>query len=164
MFHRAVERLFNKLVCTSLPTERDFDPVGGDLDAQCAWKNFGGLKLEEASAKFKECPTAYQEDFMFMGGKAFAFYFPVIDQFLRKTIELPPDQHGDRESWILPQCIKQQFAGQALQHVLPLKQTVLELCDFMLQNIDLFAEDWPDLVELKSQWQQLKDQVSQCMD
>jgi hypothetical protein len=34
-----------------LPTELDFDPLHGDLDAQCAWRNFGGLTLDEAHAK-----------------------------------------------------------------------------------------------------------------
>jgi hypothetical protein len=61
-------------MCTKLPTETDFDPYQGDLDAQCAWKNFGGLTLGEAFVKFEESPETYQEDFMFMGGKAFARY------------------------------------------------------------------------------------------
>ncbi|MBL8820867.1 MAG: hypothetical protein JNL96_20010 [Planctomycetaceae bacterium] len=70
-----------------LPTEADFDPYGGDLDAQCAWRNFGGLTLDEATNKFRERPEIYQEDFMFMGGKAFAFYFPVVEAYLRNFPE-----------------------------------------------------------------------------
>ena len=31
----------------SLPTENDFDPCGGNLDAKWAWKNFGGLTIEQ---------------------------------------------------------------------------------------------------------------------
>ncbi len=56
-----------------LPTERDFDPYGGELDAQCAWKNFGGPTLDEAHAKFREHPECYREKLMAMGGKAFAY-------------------------------------------------------------------------------------------
>ncbi|MCA9035956.1 MAG: hypothetical protein KDA91_12550 [Planctomycetaceae bacterium] len=139
-----------------LPNETDFDPYHGDLDAQCAWRHFGGLTLEEALARFEECPETYQEDFMFMGGKAFAFYFPVIDRFLRRTIELPEDQRGDRQSWILPQCVKNQFEGREFRHVQHLRHSVLSLCDFMLKNFDLFAGDWSDAKEIQTQWNQLK--------
>ena len=147
---------------TELPNETDFDPYHGDLDAQCAWRNFGGLSLDEAFKRFEECPETYQEDFMFMGGKAFAFYFPVIDRFLRKTIELPEAQRGDRQSWILPQCIKNQVEGREFRHVLYLREPVLGLCDFMLNNIALFADDWTDLKEIEEQWHQLKRAVDHC--
>lgn len=144
---------------TKLPTETDFDPYQGDLDAQCAWRNFGGLTLGEAFVKFEESPETYQEDFMFMGGRAFAFYFPVIDRFLRRTIDLPEDQRTDRQSWILPQCIKNQFERSEIYNVHHLRQPVLELCDFMLKNIDLFADDWSDVSEIQIQWLQLKQLV-----
>ncbi|MEM9646820.1 MAG: hypothetical protein AAF989_17650, partial [Planctomycetota bacterium] len=83
---------------SQLPSEHDFDPHQGDLDAQYAWKHFGALTLEEAFRRFRENPEIYQEDFMHMGGRAFAFYFPVLDCFLRETVVLPDDQLGDRQS------------------------------------------------------------------
>ena len=67
-----------------LPSEGDFDPYHGCLDAQCAWRNFGGLDLDSAYRKFCENPSYYQEDFMFMGPAAFTFYFPVVDRYLRE--------------------------------------------------------------------------------
>jgi hypothetical protein len=140
----------------SLPIELDFDPFLGDLDAQCAWRNFGGLTLEEAHAKFEECPESYQEDFMFMGGKAFAFYYPVIEQFLRETVTIPENERGDRQSWILPQCIKNQLEGRGKSYVLPLKDAILDLCAFMIENICLFADDWSDPVEIENQWRDLR--------
>lgn len=146
----------------SLPTELDFNPFHCDLDAQCAWKNFGGLTLDEAHAKFEKCPESYQEDFMFMGGKAFAYYYPVIDRFLRRTIEIPEDQRGDRQSWILPQCIKNQFEGHGNLYVRPLKDSVLDLCAFMIENIRLFADDWRDPAEIEIHWRELLELVSKC--
>ena len=65
-----------------LPGERDFDPDAGDLDAQVAWKHFGGLTLSEAYQRFQEDPEKHTEDFMYMGGKAFAYYFPVLERYL----------------------------------------------------------------------------------
>src|SRR5437016_1967456 len=99
----------------SLPTERDFDPWNGDLDSQSAWRDFGGLTLDEAHAKFRENPLYYQEDFMFMGGKAFAFYFPVVEQHLRDVSTT--DCEDDREAWILAHCIRMQFDCDVLQYI-----------------------------------------------
>ncbi|MCA9013586.1 MAG: hypothetical protein KDB01_27735 [Planctomycetaceae bacterium] len=143
----------------SLPTELDFDPFQCDLDAQRAWRNFGGLTLDEAHAKFEECPESYQEDFMFMGGMAFAFYYPVIERFLRKTIAIPADLRGDRQSWILPQCIKNQFEGPGNVDVRQLRDSVLELCAFMIENVGLFADDWNDVAEIENQWRDLRQLV-----
>ena len=80
-----------------LPEEKDFDPWNGFLDAQCAWKNFGGLNLCEAFEKFCDNPLKYQEDFMFMGPKAFAYYYPVLDKYLREV--QPDDEDDDCEAW-----------------------------------------------------------------
>lgn len=147
---------------SELPTERDFDPYGGDLDAQCAWKNLGGLTLDEAYNKFNECPEIYQEDFMFMGGRAFAYYFSVLDRFLRRTLEIPPEDRNDRQSWIIPQCIKSQFEGKNLPYVQHLRKPALELCEFMLRHIDEFTNDWDNGAEIEEQWRLLSEHLSRC--
>ena len=82
-----------------LPTERAFDPYNDDLNAQSAWKNFGGLGIDEAYEKFLECPEIYQEDFMFMRWPAFKFYCPVIEKYLKEAI--PDDETDDCAAWIL---------------------------------------------------------------
>ncbi|MBL8869295.1 MAG: hypothetical protein JNK90_05845 [Planctomycetaceae bacterium] len=143
----------------NLPSERDFDPYGGDLDAQCAWRNFGGLTLEEAIRRFRERPELYQEDFMHMGGRAFDYYYPVIDRFLRDTLSLSGDEIDDRQSWILPQCIRNQFEGKNLPYVRNRKREVLELCEFMLSNLKVFARDWDPPSEIESQWTQLRSHL-----
>lgn len=52
------------------PSQVDFYPFGGCLDAQSAWRNFGGLTLEQGHVRFCSAPEVYQEDFMFMGCRA----------------------------------------------------------------------------------------------
>ncbi|MCA9112004.1 MAG: hypothetical protein KDA52_18775 [Planctomycetaceae bacterium] len=146
---------------TKLPKERDFDPYGGGLDEQWAWKNFGGLTLDEAYEKFVSAPELYQENFMFMGERAFAFYYPVIDRFLRETIDLPVDERGDRQSWILPHCIRGQFIPANRRYVSALKQPVIDLCEFMLQHIQCFADDWDDPTEIENNWRHLQEHVRQ---
>jgi hypothetical protein len=91
-----------------LPTARDFDPYRGDLDAKWAWDNFGGLSIERAYEVFIERPEIYQEDFMFMGGRAFEYYFPVIDRYLRE-VKVDRDTLGDCEAWILGAVIVAQI-------------------------------------------------------
>src|SRR5436189_5968418 len=68
-----------------LPTEADFDPYGGNLDAHTAWKHFGGLSIPQAYDLFVTNPLRYQEDFMFMGSRAFEYYLPVIDRYLHEV-------------------------------------------------------------------------------
>ena len=142
------------------PSERDFDPYKGDLDAQCAWRNFGGLSLVEAIEKFRSHPEAHQEDFMHMGGKAFSYYFPVLDAFLRETVDLPEEDIDDRQSWIIPQCIMHQFEGKNLPYVRSRKFEALELCNFMLDNIETFEGDWDPPGEIKTKWEELKSHLS----
>lgn len=83
-----------------LPSESDFitHPETPNLDQVRAWRNFGGLTLEEAKAQFAENPIYYQEDFMWMGTNAFAFYFPVVDWWLQSVPE-EDEPFDDSEAW-----------------------------------------------------------------
>ncbi|MDB5337269.1 MAG: hypothetical protein JWN70_2888 [Planctomycetaceae bacterium] len=142
-----------------LPTERDFNPLGDNVDDQHAWKAFGGLTLDQARAKFLENPQYYQEDFMFMGGKAFAYYFPVIEEYLKSAPDgcNDDDSDGDHEAWILSHCIKQHFEGADLPHVRHLIPRVIALADFVQGNIGRFgyyeqerkrvADAWNELIQ-----------------
>lgn len=114
----------------SLPTKDDFDPWGGDLDAKYAWKMFGGLTLEEARIVFLDRPESRQEDFMFMGGKAFAYYYPIIEDYLRAA-QSEETQDDDREAWILAHCILNQFRQSTRDHVLPLAPRIIALSQFL---------------------------------
>jgi hypothetical protein len=137
-----------------LPKERDFDPFNGDLDAQDAWRHFGGLTVEQARVKFLDNPDYFQEDFMFMGGKAFAYYFPVIEDYLKSV----PDNSDDPDAIarILSLCINVHFQGAHLPHVRHLMSRVIALADYVQGHLNRFgcydeernqvAEAWSDLV------------------
>ena len=139
-----------------LPDMHDFDADSGGLDEMSAWRNFGGLTLQEASRKFRECPEGYQEDFMWMGGAAFAYYFPVIESYLRDTSNVCPGD--DRQAWILAKCIKLQFAGEVTPQVRELAPRVLDLAEFVQSNINLFApSDVEEQQEIVDAWLELRD-------
>ncbi len=136
-----------------LPSQQDFDPHG-TLDAQSAWEDFGGLTLEQANAKFRENPIVYQEDFMFMGPNAFAFYFPVIDSYLRETEAC--DECDDREAWILACCVQFQLQGSVPPPLEGLLPRILDLTKFVRGNLALFTADAPDQQRIDSAWSQIE--------
>jgi len=123
-----------------LPGERDFDPHEGDLDAQAAWRNFGGLTLAEAYQKFLGNPDVYQEDFMWMGGKAFAYYFPVLERYLLVT---PVWSEEKGSEWCqvhgLGAAIQFQFTESALPEVQALASRVLPLIEQVKESIEVYV-------------------------
>jgi len=139
-----------------LPTKDDFNPWGpNNLDAEWAWDNFCGLTLEKAHAKFRERPEIYQEDFMFMGGKAFAFYFPVVERYLLDTPDFE-NEGDDRESWILAKCIENQFKSKTSQYVQHLADRVTMLSQFVQKNIRRFGYDEDERKKIAEAWQELQ--------
>lgn len=83
-----------------LPNEKDFLEDHGCLDAQEAWKNFGGLSIDEAYEKLWSKPEIYLEDFTSMGELAFAHYFEVIDRYVRRGIRKRDEETYERLSEI----------------------------------------------------------------
>jgi len=67
-----------------LPTAEEIN-VFDTLDERHAVKVFLGKDLEQAEALFRENFLYYQEDLMFMGPKAFAFYAPAAIRYLRSA-------------------------------------------------------------------------------
>ena len=68
-------------MATRLPTSDEIN-VFDSLDERCAVKNFLGKDLEQARSLFAENFLRYQEDLMWMGPKAFAFYVPAAISYL----------------------------------------------------------------------------------
>jgi len=143
---------------TALPTQADFDPWG-DLDAQWAWRNFGGLTLDQAHAKFQENPLWYQEDFMFMGLRAFAYYFPVIDHHLRNV----PENHDggdDHQAWILAHAIMQQFEVAHLPILKTLAPAIRDLAAYVQQMIHRFGTTATEQMRVADAWKQVMEQIN----
>jgi len=65
---------------TTLPTEREINPIAEDLDGQTAVRHFLGKSVDDIVAVLDEYSLAYQEDLMWMGPQAFCFYLPAFLQ------------------------------------------------------------------------------------
>lgn len=137
-----------------LPSEKDFDPYGGNLDARSAWEDFGNLPLRQAYDKFIDNPLCYQEDFMFMGGKAFAYYYPVIERYLHETEAT--DEYDDCQAWILAYCIKMQLECKTAHEIEFLKERLCRLTQFAIENAGKFARNEKRRKEIQSAWEDLK--------
>jgi len=139
----------------SLPSESDFDPYGGCLDAQSAWKHFGGLDLDSAYRKFCENPVFYQEDLMFMGPTAFRFYFPVVDRYLREIRN--DDEFGDCEAWILGKAIAAQLETDANDELL---MSIDRLCSYVRAHLAQYASSLRDQKRVDKAWVSVENRVS----
>lgn len=142
-----------------LPSQSDFDPVGCDLDAQSAWNNFGGLTMAEAYEKFLTVPESYQEDFMFMGSRAFAYYFPVVDRYLR-TVSLAPSDLGDCEASILGSAIANQLHPNHAPLPASLLREIENLHAFVTQNVPRYAATPKDERRIRREWKHVVEALA----
>lgn len=140
----------------ALPSQADFDPWDGDLDAQSAWREFGGLTIEEAYAKFWEAPDVYQEDFMSMGTRAFHYYFPVVDEYLRSVKS--SGESDDCCAPILGYCVAAQCHPQA--NLSPaLRNMISELCEFVLSSLARYAWVKEDEERTRTSWLEVRENL-----
>lgn len=145
----------------TLPTVHDFtcsEPPEADLDGYSAWTRFGGLSLAEAHAKLCECPEVYQEDFMWMGDRAFVYYFPVVDRYLR-TVEA--SQELDQAAWIFAHAIAIHVRTEPTP-VNALHDRIEQLCSFVLAELARIP-DRPErthsVAEVAVAWTGLRDRL-----
>jgi len=146
----------------SLPTRDDFgagfdEHFGRRLDEDSAWKEFGGKSLEEAYAHFCADPENRQEDFMWMGERAFRFYYPVVDRYLR-NVGLPEDEWDCRPARILAKDIQMHF--DCHEDMSGLHESILSLCDFVAAHLDHYSLNPNDQAEIAAAWCDLRAQVA----
>lgn len=135
----------------ALPTEPDFDPFGGDLDAQSAWRTFGGLSVADALTLFRENPLHYQEAFMFMGGRAFVFYFPVLDAYLREF--RLTGQVDDSLAAIIGSGVATQFHWTDASYLVSIHPAIRALTDYVCSHTELLAADPEEQRRIARDWQ-----------
>lgn len=146
----------------NVPTEADFDPYDGCLDCQHAWRTFGGMSIEEAFQKFIEHPSFHQEDFMFMGGRAFVYYFPVLDRYLRdfRADEDSNDSY-DSSAAIIGGGLSVQLLSKTSHELDSIMEEILSLVDYVRSHATILAVDLDEQQRIDSEWQILDAQISQ---
>lgn len=116
--------------------------------------------MEEAYSRFIEVPESYQEHFMWMGSAAFAYYFPVIDQYLREGNWDDPLDYCC--AWILGRGVSSQFHWKDGRKPPPhVVQAIADLSAFVQANIGRFSADTDEQERIKGSWREVdKDRKS----
>ena len=152
---KIIESLFRlKKGGSDLPSRKDF---GYGLDEENAWKNFGNLNLDEAYKKFCEHPDSYQEDFMWMGCKAFEFYLPVLEKYFREVI--PEDNGDDCQAWILGCGVDSQLESFHSQFSQSTLVRIRELCNLVLERFSELELDDETKNRIQRQWEKVKERL-----
>lgn len=142
-----------------LPAESNFDPFSGDLDAQCAWRNFGELSLKQAYDLFLTNPGRYQEDFMFMGGTAFDYYFPVLDRYIREVAGT--EEGEDCEVAILGSAVAAQFDWNGAHPRPSLVSEIEQLSDYVLSHLEQYSPEAKDQRRIHREWNLVIEKVAE---
>lgn len=131
------------------------------MEAFEAWEHFGGLSRPEAFEKFLDDPDYYQEDFAFMGGKAFAYYYPIIERYILES-EIDNDEDEIDPIWILAHCINSQFCEvSTVEFVRPLRTRILKLTHYVRDHLPKFCAEQNRQTEIDLAWSELQQKLTQ---
>ena len=137
-----------------LLVEEDF---GECLDGKSALENLEGLSLEQAYELFLSNPLNYQEDFIFMGSRAFQYYFPVIDRYLREISD--DDEIGaeyeDCQASILGYAIEAQFSFYESAFTQGIKTEILQLSAYVQSNVNQYSVSIKSQHRIAKQWKRV---------
>jgi hypothetical protein len=94
-----------------------------------------------------------------MGDRAFAFYFPVVDRYLR---EVESGRAFDEITYILAQDIAAHVPARCPE-VRSLYSRLSSLCDFVLESLDALEsneERSRPLLEIASAWRDVRARIA----
>jgi hypothetical protein len=94
---------------------------------------------------------------MFMGCRAFHFYFPVIDEYLQAAPDL--GERDDREAKILATCIALQFEWHGATVSSELRHRISHLCAFVRSHLNQYAESPEDQKAIDGVWRKLEEKL-----
>src|SRR5262245_41638860 len=135
----------------SLPTQQDINPIPPDLDGRSAVRNFLGKTREQITREFAEHGMSYQEDLMFMGPRAFNYYFPAAVDYIAS-----PQGCTDADvANCLISVVEHRLQYDAPQ-ILGSTQQIVRFADYVLACYDGFGFD-PDICgDLRPRLNQIK--------
>lgn len=132
-----------------LPTAEEIN-VFDSLDERHAVEVFLGKDLEQAQALFRENFLYYQEDLMFMGPKAFAFYVPAAIGYL-----LSADSDGDALAANSFCCLVEFLLDHAPTQIAPVGSIIREGILGMLERFERYGCDDGTYGDVSARYQTL---------
>ena len=83
-----------------------------------------------------------------MGHGALAYYFPVIDKYMRSGDD-------DDQARIIAQGLFLQFQLEDTSLIEPLKPSIIDLATFVIENIEKFGDDEKERRQVSDAWGKL---------
>jgi len=93
---------------------------------------------------------------MFMGGVAFAYYYPVIERYVLESRVEKDSQDAVEAMWILAYCIKAQFNDKHVRYVHHLRHRILNLVLHVRGNLSQYAIDTVEQQRIDGAWRELE--------
>jgi hypothetical protein len=134
-----------------LPTESDIN-VYNSQDELAARDHFLNKTVEEAEALFRDNSAYYQEDLMWMGPRAFAYYLRAALRYLQSPHSVGDDHMIDSLYEIIRFRSDQEDFSLALDGV-------KELADYVISHYDKFNVDREIYGDLLEKYKQLESQL-----
>ena len=145
-----MESLQQKRSHCSLPSKEDFCG-GGAPDATVAWEDFGGLTLDEAYNKLVDDAVSYAGGFYWMFPPAFAYYFPIVDKYLREYEPSTDMDHCPAAS--LGSCLHSQFHWTTGAKPPPsVVEEIAALSDFVKANPGRYSSEKDEQMRILENW------------
>jgi hypothetical protein len=127
-----------------VPSRLELNPYG-DLDGDCAAKNWLGKSIEEGRDMIARNPILYQEDFLHMGIRAFEYYIESVEMFMCSELSINEEDfvHGILQAirTRLPDCGQLKGSTKAVSIIASIASRVLNnsrkfYCDDSFLKID----------------------------
>jgi hypothetical protein len=135
----------------NLPTEDEIN-VHNSLDERAASEHFLNQTLEQAEALFRDNSAYYQEDLMWMGPKAFAFYLQAAINYLKSD--------HSRGDYHFVDCLYGivMFRSEQEEFSLALDR-VREMVDYVIDNYEKFEVNEVVYGDVLGKYKQLQEQL-----
>lgn len=134
------------------PTESEIN-VHNSLDELVARDHFLNKSVEEGELLFRENSAYYQEDLMWMGPYAFAFY-------LRSAIRYVKSEYSSEDDHIISCLYDILLFRSEEERFLLASDGVKELVSYVIDNFDKFNVDRRTYGDLLEKYMTLRDQFN----
>ncbi len=116
-----------------IPNQKDISPGYAQLDEELALKHFLGKNKNEAAELFFNHSELYGDDLMWMGSRAFSYYFPSVEPYLRSDFSNKDSVFIDALMRTLEQRLQDDPSSIKL-----CKDSALRILEYIANNVTKF--------------------------
>ena len=146
-----------KADCMNLPTEQEINPEGNSHDGQVAVAHFLGKTPEQIT---KELATRlhwyFYEDYLWMGSRAFCFYFPAVADYVTTAKARTDYQVVDNFCRVIESRLNSDSAQ--IRDAVP---AILRFAEYVLAHFEEYEEDEELRERLRAVKQRCAEPVAQ---